>query len=117
VRRGGKVVLERGNTIGPRQVDGTHRVDQECLDCGRCRWKLTGPGGRFHHGGQWQYYGGPDDFYQPGLTKADFRGESERRLLEAFAEAGHLAALPAEVRGRRAEAVDRLRDPFKPAAG
>ena len=83
--------LPRGIYAHPK-LQGTRRVDVTCPACGRVRWKITGPGGVLH-GGKWQYEGGPDDFYQPGLTRADFVAENDLRLIQALDEADRLAAV------------------------
>ena len=88
--RNGK--LPRGISAGPKTTDGTRIMRVYCPSCGRLRWKLTGPGGVVIDS-RWHYEGGPEDFYQPDLTRADFKAENDRRIDEALNEADRLAAV------------------------
>lgn len=67
------------------QTDGTYLLEQDCLSCGRVRWRITGQGGYYSNDNGW-HYRQPKGYSAPRgskLTRADFTAELYRRFAES----------------------------------
>jgi hypothetical protein len=65
--------------------DGYRYVEQTCANCGRIRWKVTGPRGAYYAGATKWKYNDPAGYASPhglGLTYADYAELYWQRLVE-----------------------------------
>jgi hypothetical protein len=63
---------------------GCYYQEQSCRNCGRIRWRITGPPGAFYLDATRWKYKDPSGYASPkglGLTKADYLEELFRRVL------------------------------------
>jgi hypothetical protein len=64
---------------------GVSIITQRCGNCGRLRWRLTGPRGVAYDPNQNWHYRDPHGYAQPkgmGIAKAQFVAEFWRRIIE-----------------------------------
>jgi hypothetical protein len=103
--------LPKGVKFG-RNTEGTCYEEQTCPNCGRVRWRYTGPGWTFLRGERWTYEKGEQGFSEEpglGLTRLDYTEKFYQVLSGLREDAAALENLPAEQKEARAAGIAKAR--------